>query len=142
MKKTKSPVAEAASRPIKNTGPLSVLSAILRELMLELNLRELSVWEQYVSRFVNDPINGIPNAERGQRPAMNSARGNLRKELLTDKISFRVFCKGMRFLDFQSFEFKVIAHSKSGRVYEKSKLVVLATDESADEINDTTTPDQ
>lgn len=128
MSKTKvSPLREALSRPRKKKGPLSILSQLLQDMMEDQGLHDLTVWERYMHRFVSDPLNGLPTASSGQKPAMNSARGNLRKELMKEIISWRVFCKGLRFLTLKSVKITLEANYKSGHVRSYSQFMVLAS---------------
>lgn len=46
-------------------------------------------------RWLEDPSNGIP--DDGKR--RSSARGNLSKEILRDDVSWKVFIKGLKFLN-------------------------------------------
>ena len=57
-------------------------------------------WNMLMNTYIRDPRNSIPNNDRDQ----SSERGNLRKELLKDKMTWKVFCKGMRLLNFPRFD--------------------------------------
>lgn len=71
--------------------------------------------------YLNDPRNAIPNNVH----ARSSARGNLNKELQKHNMSWRVFCKGMRFLNIFKFELIVRTKQANGRVLEFGVAVNL-----------------
>jgi hypothetical protein len=49
----------------------------------------------------------------------------LQKELIKDEQSWRVFCKGLRFLGFVKFKIVIIGTHANGKVTEHSHLVNL-----------------
>ena len=55
---------------------------------------ETDAWGHHVELFLQDPRNNVPK----DRHSQSSARGNLHKELLKLNMSWKVFCKGLRFL--------------------------------------------
>lgn len=60
--------------------------------------------------FLADPRNGIP-ANIKER---SSARGNIRKELLRGSMTWKVFCKGIRFLQVPRFTITICLHHRNG----------------------------
>lgn len=78
-------------------------------------------WNRNMRAFLEDPLNGIPNNERER----SSARGNITKEFLRNTMSWKVFCKGIRFLQISKFELVIKAHHANGTVSEHSTMVHL-----------------
>lgn len=61
--------------------------------------------------FVTDPRNGVSNNRRDQ----TSARGNLHKEFSKQQMTWKVFVKALRFLQFVKADFIVVAHTRDGK---------------------------
>lgn len=80
-------------------------------------------WNQFMTAYLRDPKNGIAKNMKDQ----SSARGNLAKELLKNKMTWKVFCKGLRFLNIVSFEFVIRVKHKNGIITEHSRQISLAS---------------
>lgn len=80
-------------------GSDSILANMFVNIMTDTGIN-FEKWDSLVNRYIRDPRNSIPNNDRDR----SSERGNLRKELLKDKMTWKVFCKGMRLLNFPRFD--------------------------------------
>ena len=112
---------ERANRKVGGAG--SVLSKLFCQMLShpELNYDDLRNWNNLMHRYITDKRNAIPQNNRDQ----SSARGNLRKELLKEKMSWNVFVKGMRFMDLEGFEIIIKAHHRNGKITTHSESVGL-----------------
>lgn len=96
----------------------SILASMFRTIMEEIGINETR-WNHLMTDYVLDKNNCIPNNNKDQ----SSARGNLQKELLKNKMSWKVFCKGIRFLNIIKFDFIIRAHHPNGKITEHTKTV-------------------
>lgn len=116
INKTKTkPIAD----PIYNGGTDSVLSGLFRVIMFNLNI-DIMKFSRLMDRYIINA--GIPYNSKDS----TSVRGNLKKELLSDKMSWKVFVKGLIFLNIQKFELKIKLYHHNDIVTEHSKMIVLA----------------
>jgi hypothetical protein len=96
------------------TGSASeVLAKIFARLVIESGSDMPDKWARLMHDYIYDRRNAIPLNRKDQ----SSARGNLTKELTKDQMSFNVFFKGMRFLDFESCEIIINAKNRKGKVF-------------------------
>lgn len=98
---------------IRSGGTASVLSKMFFTIMRNMNINETR-WNHLMTNYILDKANCIPNNSKDQ----SSARGNLSKELLKKKQTWKVFCKALRFLNISKFEFVIRAHHPNGRITE------------------------
>lgn len=89
-----------------NTGSVdSILASLFRKILTELNInttRFNSIMEQHlISKQAAIPQN---TKER------SSARGNLKKELLKETMTWKVFCRGLRFLHVPKITLTITLH--------------------------------
>jgi uncharacterized protein with PIN domain len=112
---------ERANRKVGGAG--SVLSKLFCQMLShpELNYDDLRNWNNLMQRYITDKRNAIAQNNKDQ----SSARGNLRKELLKEKMSWNVFVKGMRFMDLEGFEIIIKAHHRNGKITVHSESVGL-----------------
>jgi hypothetical protein len=84
-----------------------------------------------MDRYLSDPSNVIGEVNRVK---ITNARGNLKGVLLADKMSWKAFCTGIRFLQIPKFEIVIRLHNQNGIVTEHSKVVhLVGTDSMEDE---------
>lgn len=125
-KKTRTKVRDMSDRTQAPEGPStssSVLSRMFWKMVADFGYSTFHRWEKLMMQYINDARNCIPR----NRNAQSSARGNLQKELVKPEMTWKVFCKGMRFLGITSFEFKIIAHHSNGKETVHSHRVNLGT---------------
>jgi hypothetical protein len=86
-----------------------VLAALLRKIFTQ-NGIDHDRFAIYMEDYLNDPRNKIPQNIK----ARTSERGNLRKELLNTRITWKSFIKGLRFLKIDRAEISVKYSDKFG----------------------------
>lgn len=121
---------------IRSGGSASVLSKMFFTIMSNMNINETR-WNHLMTNYILDKANCIPNNSKDQ----SSARGNLSKELLKKKQTWKVFCKALRFLNISKFEFVIRAHHPNGKITESVVPVsfgemVSESEDSDDELED------
>jgi len=121
---------------ITSGGTNSILASLFRRMLKELDIN-YSKWNNMMLRYIMDPRNCIPNNNKDQA----SARGNLQKELLKEKMSWKVFCKGLRFMAIPKFEIIIRAHHTNGKITEHSLNVNLGQVYDLNEADDFTDKD-
>ncbi len=114
-------INELVAPPIKTGSAESVLASLFRSIMVDLHINVFR-FNHLVNDYISDQIRVGKNDDR------SSAKGNLKRELLSDKISWKVFCKGLRFLNIWKFEIKIRAYHKNGSVTEHIKVVNINKD--------------
>lgn len=105
----------------------SILASLFRTILSELGInwaRFNVLLERYVVR-ANIPLNV---------KEISSVRGNLKKELLKSVMSWKVFIKGLMFLNVRKFEITVRLYHASGMITEHGKEVILDPDDVRDEL--------
>lgn len=118
QQKTQAPVLPVKFEPIKSGGTDSVLAAWFRKILFELTV-DPNRWNQLMNAYILDPRNGI----KGNNKEQSSARGNLQKELMKRKMTWKVFCKGIRFLNVFKFEMDIRLFHVSGKISHHSLTV-------------------
>lgn len=89
----------------KNCGvheATGVLARLWRGIMSDIEMNQDKM-HGMLTRWVNDPYNGIPNDNR----VKSTERGNLVKELAQPDITWKVFLKGIRVLAPMSVKFEM-----------------------------------
>jgi hypothetical protein len=112
--------AEKYLPEINSGGTDSILASMFRSMIESLGINH-NRQHHLMNMWLNDPKNGIPRNIKDQ----SSARGNLQKELFKTKMSWKVFCKGLRFLNIVRFELVIRAHHSGGKITEHTKAVNL-----------------
>lgn len=107
---------------INSGGTHAILASMFRKILHELSINPIR-WNHLMNTYLLDPKNGIKRNNKDQ----SSARGNLQKELLKEKMTWKVFCKGIRFLNIMKFEIIIRAHHSNGKVTEHLKSVSLGS---------------
>ena len=122
----KNPMMKLLTSPDKGIsqthGPNGVLARMFRTVLHDENILPFKYMD-LMDSFIRENQSGVP----ANRVDLTSWRGNLTKELSHDRISWKVFCKALRFLRAMKFEFKLVIHWRDGRVTEHSTHVDLGT---------------
>lgn len=112
-KSARNRLATILEDPTKGTveisGTTGVLSRLFREMLGDLNI-SIMVWSTLMNDYLNDRRHKIPR----NRHDMASVQGNLTKELIRDKMTWKVFCKGLRFLQVVRFQISIKAYRANG----------------------------
>jgi len=87
-----------------------ILASLFRKIMADKNVRQ-SDWERFMRNYLRDPRNLIGGSKRDQ----TSMRGNIAKELLSEQQTWKVFCKGLVFMECHQVEFSVKMTNKLGQ---------------------------
>lgn len=116
-------ILTSPDKEVKKTfGIGGILSRLFRQILADLNITP-SRFGSLMQDYVNDPRNSIPNNKRDQ--TMN--RGNLIKEFSKPNMTWKVFCKAMRFLQFVKIDFVVRAYHRGYGGKEKEISLHMAT---------------
>jgi hypothetical protein len=110
-KHTLDDVLKADDRLAKHTyGQNGILASLFRILLADYKIGHIK-WAQCMDRYLRDPRNkvGVSTKEK------TSMRGNIAKELLNDQMTWKVFCKGLVFLQFYRVRFFVEITDPLGR---------------------------
>lgn len=103
------PAAGGMFKPIRSGGTDAALASLFQTMMFNLRINP-NQWNLYMRSYVTDPKNGIPNNNKDQ----SSAKGNLSKELLKNRMTWKVFCKGLRFINRPKFRIIIEFPDSSG----------------------------
>lgn len=107
---------------IKTGTADNVLSSLYRKILFDLNIdftRFNHLTEQYIIRA------GLARHAK----ETTSVRGNLKKELLHDRMSWKVFIKGLNFLRVVRFDITIRLYHHNQKLTEHTKTVVLYSSE-------------
>lgn len=102
-------------------GPNGVLSRLWRNILIERNVNG-NMLNILLEKYVTNPRNHI----RPNRKDQISARGNLMKEISRPQMTWKVFCKAMKFLNIAKMEVIIIATDLRGVKTEHSTTVLLS----------------
>jgi hypothetical protein len=95
----------------REVAPNVILADLYRRMLVDLDIGP-GRFSDLLNDYVTDPRNGVPPTPKD----FTTARGNLTKELSRDGMTFKVFLKGLRFLQVMKVDFSVRCHYYSGRV--------------------------
>ena len=116
----------------RRSGVVNVLSNLFRNMVWDLGVtppRWRHLMDQYVSAEVANyqRSRSTDAAGKNNKRDRTSIRGNLNKEFLRVRMTWKVFCKGMAFLRLRAFRVVIIAMHEDGRYTEHSCLVDYST---------------
>jgi hypothetical protein len=104
--------------PLNSGGADSVLASLFRSILLDLGIN----WGRFdalLSEYVGRNLQTEGNKDK------SSQRGNLKRELLGDSVTWKVFCKGLKFLHVWKFQITIHAHHENGKITVHSKTVQI-----------------
>lgn len=93
----------------KTSGSNGILSRLWRQMLLDLDIGPKK-FGYMLQAYVIDPRNGFPNNRKDQI----STRGNLTKEFARPQMTWKVFCKALRFLNILKIDFAIKAYHANG----------------------------
>jgi hypothetical protein len=102
----------------KTSGANGVLSRLWRQMLFDLDIT-LPKFGAYLQAYILDPRNGVPNNRKDQI----SMRGNLTKEFTRSQMTWKVFCKALRFLNIVKIELIIKAHHHNGKITRHSTFI-------------------
>jgi hypothetical protein len=97
-----------------HSGGVETILSNLFTLIKQDVLKQFSTWNILMIAYLLDPKNGIPRNSREQ----SSAKGNLDKEFAKPNMTWKVFCKAIRFLNIMKFDIIIKAHHANGSTRE------------------------
>ena len=104
-----------------NSNINSVLSMIFSDIMFKLGINQ-SVFQQKISKYIaNIAINKIIT-----RKTLITEKSSLKKELLSPEMTWKVFCKGINFLGYDSFKLKIDIYHNNGTVTTSEKEILTS----------------
>lgn len=108
------PIEKILASPDKGVsatrGIGGILARLWRQILDDVNMKP-NRFEVLLSDFITNAKRGIPE----HRVSRHFTRGNLRRELEKDTMTFKVFMKGMKFLKIVKINFTVELQHQSGR---------------------------
>lgn len=100
------------------------LSEIFRQMMFVMNV-DTARFQQLMALYIKR--SHVPRNMR----EISSARGNIKKELMNEKMSWKVFVKGLVFLDIAEFVIAIDLYHRRGDITTHRRAIIL--DQMADE---------
>jgi len=100
-------------------GVTGVLSRLFRSMLVELRVSPMR-FSALLADYVRDKRNKVPDNRRDQ----SSIMGNLTKELSRPDMTWKVFCKGVRFLQYTRFEICIKGYKSNGEEHVFEPLTV------------------
>jgi hypothetical protein len=117
---------ETEIQPRTSSG---ILSSLYKSILHTLNITPTK-FAYLMEKHMNDPSNKL---DLSNRVKMTTYRGNIKKNLLSDKMTWKFFCMGIRFLQIPKFEIVIRLHNHNGHITEHSKMVHLIGSEEIDD---------
>lgn len=109
---------------VQSGGVDGILASLYHGILFSLNINATR-FNILMEQFLSDKQNGLADNIRDR----SNIRGNLRKELLRSHMTWKVFCKGLLFLDVPSFEVVIRLHHRNKSITEHSKHVYLTPED-------------
>jgi hypothetical protein len=107
----------------RRSGVVNVLSNLFINMLHDLGMTPAK-WRHYMDDYVAGEVQQAANNNRRDR---TSIRGNLNKEFIRHRMTWKVFCKAMAFLKLRSFRIVIMAMHQDYKVTEHSFLVDYST---------------
>ena len=104
----------------RTAGVTGVLTRLWRNMLGDLNISGLR-WSTYMEAYVRKECERL-NRDNN-RVDRTSIRGNLVKEFIRPRMTWKVFFKGMVFLKIRRFKIIIVAEHEDGRITEHSTIV-------------------
>lgn len=112
-------------------GSHGALAKFWRRMLMDLGINGFR-FSVLMDRYLRDPNNHVPNNKSDR----TSNRGNFNKEFSHPQMSWKVFCKGMKFLLIESMEITIKAKHHDGKITEHHLFVPLDSDTAEMEIDE------
>lgn len=112
----KNQMTKILENPLKHEsmarGYGGILAGLFARIIYEMNI-SVPRWLSLMDAFVTDARNGAQTENQKDRTSM---RGNLTKEFSRDQMTWKVFIKGLRFLQIVRFQLTITAYHANGKV--------------------------
>ena len=100
----------------------AILSMIFSDIMFKLGINQ-SVFQQKISKYIaNVATNKVMTNK-----TLITERSSLKKELLSPEMTWKVFCKGINFIGYDSFKLKIDIYHNNGTVTTSEKEIMIST---------------
>lgn len=130
MIQKKDKIRDLLSRPDRGVGATSgitgVLAGLFRKMLLDLNINGMR-WSHLMDEYVH--VESQVHNKNNRRDRV-SIRGNLNKEFIRGRMTWKVFCRGMMLLKIRRFGIVIIAEHESGKKSAHSTIVDMSTADS------------
>lgn len=107
----------------RRSGVVNVLSNLFVSMLWDLDVTPAK-WRHYMDDYVASEVQQAANNNRRDR---TSIRGNLNKEFIRHRMTWKVFCKAMAFLKLRGFRIVIMAMHEDYKVTEHSFMVDYST---------------
>jgi hypothetical protein len=107
----------------RRSGVVNVLSNLFFKMLLDLNVT-IPRWKHLMDEYVASEAQQSNSNNRRDR---TSLRGNLNKEFIRHRMTWKVFCKAMAFLKLRCFRIVIIAMHEDYSTTEHSYLIDYST---------------
>jgi hypothetical protein len=94
----------------QTNGPPGLLSSMFRSIMQRLGVGP-EKWGYLMRLYVQDPRNGVPDNDE----VRGSTRGNLSTALSNDYMTWKVFCRGLKFLRIMHVRIVLELYTEDGK---------------------------
>lgn len=101
----------------RTSGITGILSRLFRKMLMDFGI-DIHQWRFLMEEYIRGESKNQMNLRD-----RTSIRGNLTKEFLNSRMTWKVFCRAMMFLKITEFKIVIIAVSESGRISEHSAIV-------------------
>lgn len=98
----------------------SILSNIFQNIILVCKI-DNTFFNKLMNEYLSDVRNNIPQNLKDK----SSARGNLRKALFRQTMTWKVFCQGLRFLKFKQFSITITLYHANGKMTNHTQHIQL-----------------
>lgn len=109
--------------PVTTGGVTSILSRLYGKILLELGVGTTGI-NRLMEAHLNNPKNGIPQNLKERA----SARGNLSKDLIKPTMTWKIFCRLVKFLCVPKFEITITLYHSHHAPTTHNMLVNLDDD--------------
>ena len=109
--------------PVTTGGVTSILSRLYGKILLELGVGTTGI-NRLMESHLNNPKNGVPQNLKERA----SARGNLSKDLIKPTMTWKIFCRLVKFLHVSKFKIDITLYHSNHTPTVHSMLVNLDDD--------------
>ena len=103
---------------IKSGTSDSILASIFRNILMDLGITATR-FDKLLARYISNSLIPVNIKESSSR------RGNLKKELMKSSMSWKVFIKGLVFLNVKKFEISIRIFHDSDYITDHKRTIVL-----------------
>lgn len=116
---------------IRSGGVDAILSALYRRILQDINLDSVSTFENLLAKYVLKNYKNTTSIKE-----QSALRAAMRKELLKNKMTFKVFVKGLRVLNVRRFKITIELEHANRKTTVHTLPVINSHDTETDESQD------